>query len=77
MTAANLNPRGMVGRIFAMNHNALLHTKYRSCGLHGFTQNIKVIPHYKSMEAPRHGQFGPQGLGWDDLCREPLDFTIY
>ena len=32
VTVANLNPRGMVGRIYKVNHYALLHTsKYRSC----------------------------------------------
>ena len=48
MTATNLNPRGMVGRIYKMNHYALLKTKYRRCGLHGFIQIFKkVFPHYK------------------------------
>ena len=32
VTVANLNPRGMIGRIKIVNHYALLHTsKYRSC----------------------------------------------
>ena len=41
MTVAKLNSRGMVGRIYVVNHYALLHTKYRSCVLHGFTPNLK------------------------------------
>ena len=36
--ATNLNPRGMVGRIYEVNNYALLCTKYRRCGLHGFTK---------------------------------------
>ena len=35
--------------------------------------------HYKSMEAndPGRGQFGPQGFGWQDLCRGPLNIATY
>ena len=40
VVAANLNPRGMVGRIYVVNHNALLHTQYRSCRLHGFREDF-------------------------------------
>ena len=38
--AANLNPRGMVGRIDVVNHYALQHTKHRSCRLHGFREDF-------------------------------------
>ena len=32
LTVANLNPRGMIGWIYIVNHYAQLHTsKYRSC----------------------------------------------
>ena len=61
VAAANLNPRGMAGRIYVMNHYTLLHTKYRSCGLHGFRRFLKPFPHYKSREA-----HGPQGLEYFD-----------
>ena len=45
VVAANLNPRGMVGRIYVVNHYALLHTKYRSCSFHGFREDIfKLFP---------------------------------
>ena len=33
---ANLDPRGMVGRIYVGDHLTLLHTKYVSYGPHGF-----------------------------------------
>ena len=33
---ANLDTRGMVGRIYVRDPVALLHTKYISCGPHGF-----------------------------------------
>ena len=34
--------------------------------------------HYKSMgvhDLLGRGQFGPQGLDWQDLCREPLNIA--
>ena len=53
VVATNFNPRGIVGRIYEVNNYALLHTKYRRCGLHGFTLIffLEVFQHYKSMEA--------------------------
>ena len=33
---ASLNPRGLIGRIYVGDHETLLHTKYVSCGPHGF-----------------------------------------
>ena len=41
VTVANLNPRGMVGRIYIVNHCALLHTrkKYRSCACASWTHS--------------------------------------
>ena len=33
---ANLDPRGMVGRIYVGAHYTLLHTKYVSSRFHGF-----------------------------------------
>ena len=39
--AANLNPRGMVGRINVVNYYyASLHTTYRSCRLHGIREDF-------------------------------------
>ena len=35
---ASLDPRGMVGRIYVGDHQKLLHTKYISCGPHGFRE---------------------------------------
>ena len=35
---ANLDPRGMVGRIYVGDHLTLLHTKYLSSGPHDFTE---------------------------------------
>ena len=59
VVATNFNPRGIVGRIYEVNNYALLHTKYRRCGLHGFTLIffLEVFQHYKSMEAN-----DPQGI---------------
>ena len=35
---ANLDPRGMVGRIYQGDHLTLLNTKYLSSGPHGFRE---------------------------------------
>ena len=35
---ANLDPRGMVGRIYVGDHLSLLHTKYLSSGPNGFNE---------------------------------------
>ena len=61
VVAANLNPRGMVGRINIVNHYALIQTKYRSCRSHSFRE---VIPYHRvslsKLIEPGCGQFGPQ-----------------
>ena len=46
VVAATLNPRGMVARIYIVNHYKFLHTKYRSCRLHRCRRFLNVIPHY-------------------------------
>ena len=43
----NLDPRGMVGRIYVGDHYTLQHTKYMSCGPHGFREE----DFFKSMGA--------------------------
>ena len=35
---ASLDPRGLIGRIYVVDHYTLLHTKYRSSGPHGFRE---------------------------------------
>ena len=35
---ASLDPRGLIGRIYVGDHQTLLHTKYISCGPHGFRE---------------------------------------
>ena len=37
---SNLDPRGMVGRIYVGDHLTLLHTKYLSSGPHGFRETF-------------------------------------
>ena len=55
--AANLDPRGIVGRLFVGDHYTLLNTKYISCGPHGFREEeFLSFSHYKSIRAIyRHG----------------------
>ena len=77
---ASLEPRGLIGRIYVGDHYTLLHIQYISCGPHGFREEgFLNFLHYKSMGAndPRHGQFGPKGLDWQDLCSEPLHIVTY
>ena len=40
---ANLDPRGMVGRIYLGGHLTLLHTKYLSSGPHGFGEEVVFL----------------------------------
>ena len=55
---ANLGHRGLTGRIYVGDHETLLHTKYISCGPHGFREEgFLSFSHYKSMEAN-----DPQGV---------------
>ena len=47
VVVANLNPRGIVGRVYIVNRYILINTNHRSCGLHGLRRFfIKVILHY-------------------------------
>ena len=49
---ASLDPRGLIGRIYVRDHYTLLHTKYISCGPHGFRdEDILVFSNFKSMGA--------------------------
>ena len=42
----SLGPRGLIGRIYGGDHLTLLHTKYVSCGPHGFREEafFKFFP---------------------------------
>ena len=35
---ASLDPRGLICRIYVVDHSTLLHTKYISCGPHSFRE---------------------------------------
>ena len=65
---ANLDPRGMIGRIYVEYHLTLLHTKYtsyRSCGFR--EEDFLNVSLWKIMTPPGRGQFGPQGHDWQEL----------
>ena len=66
---ANLDPRGMIGRIYVEYHLTLLHTNYTSLVV--LEKKIfKCFSHYKPMadnDAPGRGQFGPQSHDWQEL----------
>ena len=51
---ANLDPRGMVGRIYVGDNKTVLHTKYISCWSHGLREEFFFFlsfSNYKSMGA--------------------------
>ena len=49
---ASLDARGLIVRIYVGDHDTLLHTKYISCGPHGFREeDFLSFSHYKSMGA--------------------------
>ena len=49
---ASLDPRGLIGRIYVVDHYTLLHTKYISCGPHGFREkDFLSFSNYNSMGA--------------------------
>ena len=71
-SVANLDPKGMIGRIFVGYHKTLLHTKYtgfRPCGFReeDFFHVIHIISLWQIMMPPGHGQFRTQGHGWQGL----------
>ena len=39
--------------------------------------SLAIIVLCKQMTTLGHGQFGFQGLDWQDLCRGPLNIVIY
>ena len=41
---ASLDPRGLIGTIYLVDHYTLLHTEYISCGPDGFKDFFKVFP---------------------------------
>ena len=62
---ASLEPSVLIGRIYVGDHSTLLHTKYLSCGPHGFREDFLSFFHYKSMGAndPRGvASLDPRGL---------------
>ena len=55
---ASFGPRDMIGRIYAGDHQKLLHTKYVSCGPYCFREDdFLSFSHYKSV-----GANDPQGV---------------
>ena len=63
---ASLDPRGLIGRIYVVDHYTLLYTKYISSGPHGFREeDFLSFSHYKSMRAndPQGvANLGPRGM---------------
>ena len=52
MGMASLDPWGLIGRIYVVDHYTLLHTNYISSGPHGFRkEDFLSFSHYTSMGA--------------------------
>ena len=48
---ANLDPRGMVAKIYKVDYETALHTQYKSSGPHGFREDFLCYSYCKSMRA--------------------------
>ena len=48
---ASLGPRGWTGRRYVGDNKTLLHSKYVSCGPHGFREDFLKFSHNKSLGA--------------------------
>ena len=69
---ANLDPMGVIGRIYVEYHLTLLHTKYTRFMPCGFREEdffivFPIISLWQIITPPGHGQFGPQGPDWQEL----------
>ena len=65
---ANLNPRGLTGSIYVVDHYTLLHTKYISSGPHGFREEgLLSFSHYKPV-----GANDPQTISY----QKPFVFSV-
>ena len=74
VVAAILNPRGMVGRIYIVNHYALQHINIEAVR---FMVSEDFLRYFPFMINSGRGQFGPKGHGWHDSCRKPPYTAIY
>ena len=78
---ASLGTRGLIGRMYVVDHYILLHTKYVSCWPHDFREEVTflVFPIISLEELMTLGacQLEPQGLDWQYLCRAPLNIATY
>ena len=66
---ANLDPGGMIGRIYVEYHLTLLHTKYTSLVVkrRRFLNVFPIISLWQIITPLGRGQFGPQGHDWQEL----------
>ena len=78
---ASLDPRGLIGRIYVVDHQTLLHTKHISCGSLGFREVFlkfffSILSLWKLL-IPWAGTVGPQGIDLQDICSGPLEIATY
>ena len=68
---ASLDLMGLIGRIYVGDHETLLHTKYISCGPHGFRgEDFQSFFHYK---LNKYVSCGPHGFREKDF----ISFSHY
>ena len=68
----------MVGRNNVEDHQTLLHDNYVSLMVsEKISEGSLATQFYINLRPLRCGQFGPQGLDWQDLSRGPLHTATY
>ena len=60
---ANLDPKGMIGRIYVGDHLMLLHTKYLSSGPYGLREDFLSFSHISIWELISPGAWSILTLG--------------
>ena len=78
----NFDPRSMVDRFYVGDHYKLLLRNIWPMGLmvsEYFFKDFPIISLclYGNSWTPGLVQFGPKGIDWQDLCKEPLDIAKY
>ena len=72
---ASLDPRGLIGRIYVVDHYTFLHTKYISSGPHGFREedflSFSILSLWQQMTFAVWPIWTP-GAYWQDLVGDHL-----
>ena len=75
---ANFDPSGLIGRIYVGDRKTFLYAEYKllaSCFQRRFFKGFFPIIRQRELLISGYGQFEPNGLDWQDLCRGPIDIA--